>query len=254
MPDLLHTTANDLASIIAAIDRDGGVIVDDYLDLSTTAALLEDYSRAIADEPWGNASDREDEVFFGLKSKRLHGILNHSAHAEACLLHPVASALARHYLGKRIILSTSELIAIGPQEVRQAFHRDEDSWRHAEQHNDLLVSVNIALTDFTRDNGATVVVPGSHTWEVGREPRDDELACAEMSAGSALLYSGRVIHGGGANQTDDTRIGLYFGYIPTWLRPIENCAITHPRELLESLGPTTQRMLGYSTAGFEVVL
>ncbi len=254
MAELTHTTSMDFDGIIAAIDRDGGVIVDDYLDSRTASALCEDYERAIVDEPWCNASNREDDVFFGLKSKRLHGVLNHSARAEACLMHTVACSIAKHYLGERIILSTGELIAIGPQEVQQAFHRDGDSWHRAEQPNNVLISVNIALTDFTRDNGATVVVPGSHTWDAGREPRDDELACAEMGAGSALLYTGRVIHGGGANQTDQTRIGLYFGYIPTWLRPIENCAITHPRELLESLGSVTQRMLGYSTAGFEVVL
>jgi ectoine hydroxylase-related dioxygenase (phytanoyl-CoA dioxygenase family) len=254
MQQLTHTTADDVESIIAAIDRDGGVIVDDYVSCETAAALHHDYAAAIADEPWCNASTREDDVFFGLKSKRLHGLLAHSAHAERCLMHPLASALAKHYLGKRIILSTGELMAIGPREVRQALHRDAASWERAEQSGELLFSANIALTDFTRANGATVVVPGSHDWDAEREPQDAQLAYAEMRAGSALLYNGRIIHGGGANETDHTRIGLYFGYIPNWLRPIENCAITHPRELLESLNPQTQRMLGYSEAGFEVVL
>jgi ectoine hydroxylase-related dioxygenase (phytanoyl-CoA dioxygenase family) len=254
MAELAHTTANDFEGIVAAIDRDGGVIVDDYVSSQTAAALRDDYVRAIADEPWCNASSREDDVFFGLKSKRLHGVLNHSAHAEACLMHPLASALAQRYLGKRIILSTGELMAIGPQEVRQALHRDAASWERAQHSGNLLFSANIALTDFTRENGATVVAAGSHAWNHDREPSPEEFAFAEMKAGSALLYSGEVIHSGGANRTDRTRLGLYFGYIPTWLRPIENCAITHPRELLDSLSPATQRMLGYSKAGFEVVL
>lgn len=255
MPQLTHTTADDHDGLIEAIDRDGGVIVEGYVDPQTAAALRADYEGAIADEPWCNASSREDDVFFGLKSKRLHGVLTHSAHAKACLMHPLARALANHYLGKRIILSTGELMAIGPDEVQQAFHRDADSWERADQPaRILLFSANIALTDFTRANGATVIVPGSHEWERGREPAADEFAYAEMRAGSALLYSGGVIHSGGANKTEHTRLGLYFGYIPTWLRPIENCAITHPRELLESLDPYTQRMVGYSEAGFEVVL
>jgi ectoine hydroxylase-related dioxygenase (phytanoyl-CoA dioxygenase family) len=75
-----------------------------------------------------------------------------------------------------------------------------------------------------------------------------------MPAGSALVYSGRVIHSGGRNETDDLRIGLYFGYVPTWLRPLENAAQLLPESVSDALVPDTRRMLGFYGGGFDAVL
>ena len=71
-----------------------------------------------------------------------------------------------------------------------------------------------------------------------------------MAAGSALVYLGGVLHSGGENVTGETRIGLYFGYIPSWLRPLENPVQTHPPGTLEHLGPDARNMLGLSEEGF----
>jgi len=118
-------------------------------------------------------------------------------------------------------------MVLGHGQVAQMLHRDGDSWGHfPAPRPEILVSVNVALTDFTQDNGATVVVPGSHKWAPGREAKTSECTKAVMARGSALLYSGNVIHGGGANNTDDIRIGFYCGLLLSWLRPIENQLIT----------------------------
>ncbi|MDH3641986.1 MAG: phytanoyl-CoA dioxygenase family protein, partial [Gammaproteobacteria bacterium] len=169
---------------------------------------------------------------------------------ESCLMHDLPIALAPRVAAAPIIMSTGELMAIGPEETQQRLHRDADSWLRAGLERDFLFSVNIALTDFRRDNGATVVVPGSHLWPKGREARPAEFAYAEMPAGSALVYLGGVIHSGGENVTDEVRMGLYFGYIPSWLRPLENCVQTHPAEALEGLADETRNMLGLSEEGF----
>ena len=145
-------------------------------------------------------------------------------------------------------------MAIGNGEVKQKFHRDGDSWHRAKRDDDILFSANIALTDFCQGNGATVVVPGSHRWDVSREPLPSELTYAEMPAGSALLYGGRIVHSGGANNTTEPRIGLYVGYIPCWLRPIENFAISVGADRLETLAADTADLLCYRRSGFHVVL
>ncbi len=244
----------DEQAVLERLDKDGGVIVRNYIDPELSARVRDEFRAAIENRPWSNTFDGAPDEFFGLKTKRLHGVLQYSRSAEACLTHPLALSLARSLLGEHIIMSTGELMAIGPGEKRQSFHRDGDSWHRAHQEADLLFSVNIALTDFRRENGATVVVAGSHRWAQQREPRPDELAYAEMDAGSALLYRGRTVHGGGANETNETRVGLYFGYIPSWLRPIENSALTVPIELMEEFGKETQRLLGYVKGGFITVL
>ena len=67
-----------------------------------------------------------------------------------------------------------------------------------------------AVTDFTKENGATQIVPGSHLWEKDRIPNEDEIAYAEMEAGSVLLYTGTVLHGGGENTSkNDIRTGVF---------------------------------------------
>ena len=165
-------------------------------------------------------------------------------------MHPLPLLLAPRVAGAPVIMSTGELMAIGPEETQQRLHRDADSWLRAGLERDFLFSVNMALTDFRKENGATVVVPGSHRWPKDRKAVADEFAYAEMAAGSALVYLGGVLHSGGENVTGETRIGLYFGYIPSWLRPLENPVQTHTPGTLEHLGPDPRNMLGLSEEGF----
>jgi ectoine hydroxylase-related dioxygenase (phytanoyl-CoA dioxygenase family) len=253
MNTLTVTDQQDITGILLALTQDGGVIVADYIDSNLQDQLCGEFSDAIAAEPWCNTNESGPE-FFGLKTKRLHGLLKHSAAAQLVLMHPLALSLAPQWLGGACSASTGELMAIGPGEKPQALHRDADSWQRANLPGEVLFSVNVALTEFTVSNGATVVVPGSHLWSRTRKPVEDESTFAEMPAGAALIYSGRVLHGGGGNVTDSTRIGLYWGYIPRWLRPIECFPVTMGTETIGSLPSEVQSMLGYSTGGFETVL
>lgn len=145
-------------------------------------------------------------------------------------------------------------MALGPGQERQLLHRDGDSWGFfPKPRPEILASATIALTDFTAKNGATVVVPGSHRWPEDRKPRDDETAQAAMQRGSALLYSGNVIHGGGENRTEEVRVGLYVGYLLSWLRPIENHLITNGTAAVGAAPERAQQLLGYTQSGFEVI-
>jgi hypothetical protein len=252
---LKQVDVQDHEGVMTALKEDGGLIVRNYLDAATLAQVRLTLTAALEDEPWCNNDESIGDEFFGLRTKRLHGLLRFGAEVESCLMHPLALELAPKFVGGPVIQSTGELMAIGGAETKQEFHRDGDSWLRAElADRNLLFSVNIALTDFHRENGATVLIPGSHRWPEDRQPDADnaaeELAYAEMPAGSALIYSGRTIHSGGQNQTDEPRLGLYFGYIPSWLRPLENSAQIVPATQYPTMGQGTRKMLGISDNGF----
>lgn len=252
---LTTVAADDAQSIHAALDEDGAVVVTDLFKPDVITAVSESICAALEQVPWCNtAEEGYGEAFFGLKTKRLHGVLQYSPHIESCLMHPLTLAEAERWLGHKPQFSTAEVMAIGPGEQRQDLHTDAGSWRRAQLSGELLFSMTIALTDFTAANGATVVAPGSHRWSDNHAYTSDDFVPAEMRTGSALFYSGQTLHSGGANQTDSTRVGLYMGYIPFWLQPLENPVVTHPPGLLDTLAPATQEFLGYHPQGFRALL
>jgi ectoine hydroxylase-related dioxygenase (phytanoyl-CoA dioxygenase family) len=109
------------------------------------------------------------------------------------------------------------------------------------------VTAIFALTDFTEENGATVIAPGSHLWP-GVLPHvpDEAKTRVVMPAGAALLYNGKVIHGGGPNSTHDQwRVGLHAGFVLGWLRAEENHQLTTPVEVGRELPEVAKRMLGF---------
>ncbi|MEP2988065.1 MAG: phytanoyl-CoA dioxygenase family protein [Parasphingorhabdus sp.] len=105
----------------------------------------------------------------------------------------------------------------------------------------------MVVSDFTRDNGATRVVPGSHRWEdFSLEADGLQVTQTVMPAGSALLYTGKTIHGAGANISEDTwRFGIHLGFVLGQLTPEEANAITVPWEIAQKFPERVQHMLGF---------
>jgi ectoine hydroxylase-related dioxygenase (phytanoyl-CoA dioxygenase family) len=67
-----------------------------------------------------------------------------------------------------------------------------------------------------------------------------------MPPGTALLYTGSVWHGGGANRTGRDRLGVVLHYAVSWLRPVENHVLAVPPSLAASLPERLQELLGYN--------
>ena len=68
---------------------------------------------------------------------------------------------------------------------------------------------------------------------------------AVMPAGSALLYTSAMIHGGGSNRSDAARCGVNLQYSLGWLRQQENQFLTLPPEKARELPDALQRLIGY---------
>eukprot|EP00913_Durusdinium_trenchii_P015472 g14533.t1 len=143
--------------------------------------------------------------------------------------------------------STSRTGALGEQPL----HRDRLAWGGFLP-SELEPQLNTiwAVTDFTQENGATRVVPGSNTWDPERQAQEDEIAYAEMKAGSVLVYSGSVVHSGGKNQSDTDRMGLNITYCLGWLRQEENQYLSCPPDIAKDFSPELQALLGYAMGSY----
>ena len=81
-------------------------------------------------------------------------------------------------------------------------------------------------------------------------PEIEEIAYAEMKAGSVFIYTGSVLHGGGTNITEETRLGIFLHYAPSWLRQQENQYLSYPPEVAKKFTPELRSLIGYSKGGY----
>jgi ectoine hydroxylase-related dioxygenase (phytanoyl-CoA dioxygenase family) len=156
----------------------------------------------------------------------------------------------------RIQLNITQLITILSGQGAQPLHRDRFVWGGDDRGGVIPEGIEPqcngiwAITDFTEENGATHVVPGSHKWSFDRQAKREESVQAVMSRGSVLLYNGTVFHGGGANRGSTPRIGLNITYTLGWLRQEENQYLSCPPEIAKELDPELTALLGYSFGNY----
>ena len=241
--------AGELAGLLR---RDGAAIVAGALSPRQLAAINAEVDDAIAATAPGLRHPTSDFFveFYGSRTVRLDGLPARSKTFLELMGGSFITRVADELLlphCEDYLLNTGQLIQIGPGESEQFLHRDEDAWSYFKPPKPLLeVEAMFALTDFTPQNGCTRVVPGSHLWAPEREAQPHEIQRAEMEAGSALLYLGTTIHGGGANTTADCwRRGMFFGFVVGWLRTEENCFLTVPMEAVKDMPVRVQELLGY---------
>ncbi|MCW6530693.1 phytanoyl-CoA dioxygenase family protein [Sphingomonas sp. MMSM20] len=226
--------------------RDGWCIVPNALPPTIIRALEADLEADFVATPfcWGH--------FYGERTKRFGSLLRRSARSAALVLNPTILTMVESVLGAacdRIQLNVAQAIEIHPGEAQQFPHRDHDMWQGEKGGHEYLVNVIWPLTPFRRENGATLIYPGSHG-SAGMARSDlVEPVAAECEPGSAICILGSTAHGAGANRTDMPRRGIVIGYCLGWLKPYENqwlaypppIARTFPRELAELVGYVQHR-------------
>jgi hypothetical protein len=242
--------------ILRAIQDDGACILEALIPDELCLRMMAEFQPHIDRAPWSNrepGNPGETDEFFGRRTKRFHGLPSLSPSCAELIALPRLVGLAETFVGRgercrAVKISTTELMVLGTGQAQQMLHRDGDSWPYLarEERRRLLFSANVALCDFTETNGATVVVPGSHRWPGGREAVAEETCRATMTRGSALLYSGEVLHGGGDNEEGEIRTGFYVGYIPSWLAGLENHALSNGAAAIAALAEPVKRLLDVS--------
>ena len=189
------------------------------------------------------------DSFLGHRTIRLHGLAARFPSAVRLLDEDPIAEWAERLLAPVCaspLLNTGELIEIGPGEPAQFPHRDTDLWLQLPIGGDpYMVNAIVALTPFTADNGATHVALGSHRWERSRALGPDETIQAELEPGDAVLFRGDILHGGGANDSDDPRRGISLSYCAGWLRTVENHQLNVPPAIAAELPERVQALLAY---------
>lgn len=241
MGELLRLTA-DAASVDAVVDAleaDGCVVVERFLTADKVGALKGELAPHREQTPSG----RND--FEGFDTRRIYALFAKTRGFDELATHPLLLGVLDEVLG-HYQLSGPVGIDIGPAESPQGLHRDDSVYPIPWPHQQVVLNTMWALDDFTEDNGATVIVPASHRTGPAEMPPAAEAIPATMPAGSVLFYVGTVWHGGGANLTDERRLGVILEYVASWLRAQENHVTAVPVEVMRTLEPRLQELLGYN--------
>ena len=244
MTRLQHLPADtESSAIVAAVQKDGAVILDDVLNDGFIAALREET------DPYMEHTSNGEDHFAGHHTTRTGGLLVRSEKCRDLIEHKTILNPCNEFLApycERVQLHLTQIIRIRPGETAQTIHRDRWAWGKHLSHLEPQFNTIWAITDFTSENGATQVLPGSTQWPDDQEIQPEQITQAEMKAGSVLVYSGSVFHGGGANTSDQDRIGINITYALGWLRQEENQYLSCPPELAKDLSQTLQGLAGYA--------
>lgn len=238
--------------ILREIEEKGAVIVDGFLDADTLARFNAETTPPLEKQVAGQECVNEAVTFFhGAQTRHLTGVAGLSdTFVKEILLHPLYKAVGDRFLRPYCAsyqLNLAHILDRGPGSGDQLLHRDHDVWPRmlggAVPHRQF--ASLLALGDYTAEMGATRLVPGSHTWEEGREPRPEEIAIAEMAPGSAAIYLGATLHGAGANSTDKRRRGMHTSFCLGWLRTEENMNLAIPMEKVRAMPREAQELLAF---------
>jgi ectoine hydroxylase-related dioxygenase (phytanoyl-CoA dioxygenase family) len=246
---ITHCPASaDPSDIHEILRRDGVAVVDDLIDHATVDRIRAEMQPHIDATPTGS------DGFSGRLTRRTGALVARSPTSRQLVQHPLILDVTGRLLDRAMSyqLHLTQTIAIGPGEPAQAIHRDQWAFDFFPFPTDHHVQCNTiwALTDFDEANGATRVIPGSQDWPDDRNHTVDETVPAEMSKGSCLLYTGKVYHGGGANTSDQVRVGLNITYVVGWLRQEENQYLSVPLDVAATLDDDLLRLMGYRIGAY----
>jgi ectoine hydroxylase-related dioxygenase (phytanoyl-CoA dioxygenase family) len=233
----------------AAIREAGCVVVEDVVAPEAMDAIDAELA------PYIEATAPGGDDFAGLHTRRTGALLARSTGFRDLAAHPVVVGALDRVLGHATSyqLHLTQVIEIGPGEPAQYIHRDQWAFDFFPFPPGYEVECHTmwAMSEFTDENGATRVIPGSHRYEDRiRTFTEADTVPAEMSKGSVLLYIGSLYHGGGANRSSAPRRGINVGYTLSWLRQEENQYLACPPEVARELPESLARLAGYQRGAY----
>ncbi len=227
---------------VARVAQDGYTVVEDAIEASLLDALHGELERIERDDKIVPA----ENIFEGARTVRIYNLLARGKIFESIPVHPAILPIVERVLDRGCLVSSLSSIAIGPGELAQPLHADDMLIPLPRPHVPIVCNTMWAITDFTIDNGATRIVPGSHTRDTAPLLGEDvETIAAAMRRGSVLVYNGSLWHGGGANRTPHRRLGLAMNYCAGWVRQQENQQLGIPLEVVRGFSDRLRRLCGF---------
>ena len=239
--------------VIAALEDAGCVVVTGVVDTDLRETIRAELADHMATAKVVDQDDPED--FYPGRTKRVTALVARSP--------AVTDNLVAHSLSQRVCksvlqpnsehgwqLHVTAALEVGPGAREQILHREEDPFAFFPlPRPNIIVASMWAISDFRADNGATLLVPGSHRWPAKRKAEPNEIVRAEMPAGSVLYWMGGLLHGAGNNTADDWRYGVILTYSLSWVRQEENQSLDLPRSRIAELSPEIRRLAGIDMHG-----
>jgi ectoine hydroxylase-related dioxygenase (phytanoyl-CoA dioxygenase family) len=245
-----------VAEILEIVARDGGVIIKNFLTRDQIDRFNADVNPSMEKLRPGSTHENEIiQMFHGSNTKRLTNLVTLSPTfrneiIDHDLVHSLCDETFLEQSGT-YWMTTAQVIEIGPGNDAQMLHRDLENWypfvQLGKNGPEAILNFLIAFTDFTEENGATRVIPGSNHWDDFEDRgTPEDTVPAVMNAGDALFFSGKVVHGGGANKTtNEYRRAVAFAFNPGFLTGEEAYPFLVDLEIAKTLSSRVQRMLGF---------
>ncbi len=234
---------SDMHEHTTRLARDGYTIVEDVFDAARADALLADLARLERELHEGSGKN----PFEGFKTVRIYNLLARGELYQAIPTNERILPIVESVLDKGCLVSSLSSIAIGPDECAQPVHADDMLIPLAKPHVPIVCNTMWALSDFTDANGATRLLPGTHLASenpvLGRAY--EGMVAAVMRRGSVLVFNGSMWHGGGANTTNERRVGIAMNYCAGFIRQQENQQLGIPREIAKGFSPRLRKLVGY---------
>ena len=239
--------------ITTALEDAGCVVVTGLMNPGVRQSITDELAPHLAKARV--IEDDDPKEFYPGRTRRVTALVTRSGTVTDQLIpHPISqkvcetSLLPNSEFGYQLHVTAA--LQVGPGARAQVLHREEDSFTFFPlPRPNLIVASMWAITDFRSDNGATLLVPGSHRWPEDRVAARDEIVQAEMPAGSVLYWLGGLLHGAGPNSAPDWRYGVILTYSVGWVRQEENQYLDIPAERLAELSPVVKEMAGFNMYG-----
>ena len=284
-----HDPTDTADAIVATLRRDGAAIVANLIDPEVMDALTADLpfddQTKVGNDFIGGSDNRSIGAVMHANPELCDALLVHERVLEVAdriLLpeKPMAASSAPVKRPKAQLVSSddgcAQYLSIGSPVERgpychhyrvgasasiqarsggavQVLHREmaiyEPYVEHGPNARDLILNMMWAGTDFTVENGATRLVPGSHRWPADRLANESEVAQAVMPKGSVLFWLCRTLHGLGACRSDFRRTGIFQSLVVNWLAQEENQYLAYPPEDAVRLSTRARQLLGYRSSG-----
>jgi ectoine hydroxylase-related dioxygenase (phytanoyl-CoA dioxygenase family) len=227
---------------VRQLQRDGLLILPHAIDPDWLEGLNGDLGPEFAAARYGTGP------FYGETTKRFGRLFARSSYAEMFARHPLILSIVERTLMpwcETIQINLTQAIELFPGAPAQFPHRDQDMWRADKGTQEYMVNVMWALDDFTPENGATRLWPGSNHAAPDSMLPEEQAVQAIMPRGSAAIFLGSTLHAGGANHSDHSRRGMIISYCQAWLKPWENQWLAYPPEVARHFSPELAALIGY---------
>lgn len=238
----------DPQAIAKLLDEDGCAVVEGALDNERLGRL----ERELA--PYIEATDLGRDEFAGRHTQRTGGLIARSPACRELVMNPLVLGGVGELLShaSNFQLHLTQVISIAPGESAQDIHRDQWAFDFFPFPKGYEVQCNTIwnLDDFSEENGATRVIPGSHRREDKLRFKLEDTEPVEMPRGSILFYTGALYHGGGPNKSAAVRRGINITYNVAWLRQEENQYLSCPLDVAAELPEDLLRLMGYARGAY----